>query len=300
MILQGKNQSFDQYNSGLTDLTFQYLESKLQDISGIVEVDEDILKTLNLLKKDGIYTIAGALLADSNPFHIVDMVRFGEDQDTILSRLTIGGKSLLEAYDICVEKYKEYYQFEVIRGAYREQKERIPERAVREAVANALVHRDWLRESPIQIAMHSDRVVITSPGGLPQELSELEFLDSQVSVMRNPVIGGIFYRLNIIESFGTGIRRIKRAYENSSKKPVFKIYANSLEVTLPVISGIEELSEDQRMVYHTLEHTVRQSSEIAELTGFGKNKVLEILKVLTDSGFVKKTGNGRGTKYSIR
>lgn len=300
LILDGKNITFDRLTSNVEKLSFTYLEQKLTDIIGINKIDTDILKTLQLMNKDELYTNAGCLLADLNEYNILAIVRFGEDQDTILSRHQVKNKSILEAYEIAIEKYREYYQFEIINGAYREKNEIIPEKAFREAVANALVHRDWMRESYIQISMNKSEIVITSPGGLPNELSEKEFLDSQISIMRNPIIGNIFFRLDIIESFGTGMRRIKNAYASSKKKPLFKFYENSLEVTLPIISGLEVLTDDQNRIYNALDNKEMASSKLTEKTGFGKNKVLELLETLINLGYVEKIGSGRGTKYKKR
>ncbi len=300
LILLGENQSFDSLPSSGKNLKFGYLENKFKEIVGIDGIDKDVLKTLELMNKDENFTNAGCLLADQNEFNIIDIVRFGEDQDIILSRKQIKNISILEAYDLAVEKYREYYQFEIINGAYRERKEVIPENAFREAVANALVHRDWMRSSYIQVSMNKEKIIISSPGGLPKELSEREYLDSQISIMRNPVIGNVFFRLDIIESFGTGIRRIKNSYRKSNKKPLFKIFENSIEISLPVISGIEELSDDQNLVYHALENKELASSTLSEITGFGKNKVLELVETLIELGYVKKVGSGRGTKYATR
>lgn len=299
LILAGKNQTFDILSSQKKDLEFNYLENKLQEIVGISTINKDVLKTLDLMKKDETYTNAGFLLADKNPFNIIDIVRFGENQDTILSRKQIKGISILEAYDIAVEKYREFYQYELINGAYREKKEKIPENAFRETIANALVHRDWRRQSYIQISMNKDEIIVISPGGLPRELSKKEFLDSQISVMRNPVIGGVFFRLDIIESFGTGIRRIKSSYRDSKKKPTFNIYENSIEITLPIISGLEDLTDDQNIIYTALENNELASSDLVEISGFGKNKVLNLLESLIKSGYVKRIGSGRGTRYKI-
>lgn len=297
LILDGKNITFDSLISKVEKLSFIYLEQKLRDIIGINKIDTDILKTLQLMNKDELFTNAGCLLADLNEYNIIDIVRFGEDQDTILSRHQVKNKSILEAYEIAIEKYREHYQFEIINGAYREKNEIIPEKAFREAVANALVHRDWMRKSYIQISMNKSEIVVTSPGGLPKELSEKEFLDSQISIMRNPIIGNVFFRLDIIESFGTGIRRIKNAYSSSKKKPLFKVYENSLEVTLPIISGLEALTDDQNLIYNALDNKGIASSKLTEKTGFGKNKVLELLETLINLGYVEKIGSGRGTKY---
>ncbi|MGX7072529.1 RNA-binding domain-containing protein [Helcococcus kunzii] len=297
LILDGKNITFDGLTSKVKKLSFTYLEQKLRDIIGINKIETDILKTLQLMNKDESFTNAGCLLADLNEYNIIDIVRFGEDQDTILSRHQVKNKSILEAYEIAIEKYREHYQFEIINGAYREKNEIIPEKAFREAVANALVHRDWMRESYIQISMNKNEIVVTSPGGLPKELSEKEFLDGRISIMRNPIIGNVFFRLDIIENFGTGIRRIKNAYTSSKKKPLFKIYENSLEVILPIISGLEGLTDDQNLIYNALDNKEMASSKLTEKTGFGKNKVLELLETLINLGYVEKIGSGRGTKY---
>lgn len=300
LILSGRNQSFDILSSDEAELKFSYLENKLQEIVGINTIDKDVLKTLELMNKDEAFTNAGSLLADENNFNIIDIVRFGTNQDIIINRKQIKGISILEAYDIAVENYREYYQYEIIKGAYREKKEIIPENAFREAIANALVHRDWIRQSYIQVSMNKDEIVVISPGGLPKVLSEREFLNSQISVMRNPVIGNVFFRLDIIESFGTGIRRIKSSYRNSKKKPTFMIYENTVEIRLPVISELEELTNDQNLIYNALENREMASSALTEITGFGKNKVLDLLEELIQSGYVEKTGSGRGTKYRTK
>ena len=56
--------------------------------------------------------------------------------------------------------------------------------------------------------MYENRIEISSPGGLPSELSEEEYLNGQISILRNPIIGNVFFRLKYIEKFGTGILRI--------------------------------------------------------------------------------------------
>ena len=58
--------------------------------------------------------------------------------------------------------------------------------------------------------MYEDRIEINSPGGLPEGIPTDEYLYGNISVLRNPIIAGVFYRLDIIEKFGTGITRIKK------------------------------------------------------------------------------------------
>lgn len=300
LIVEGQNKSYDSLSSKESDYNFAYLEEKFKEIVGIEKINKDILKTLELIDKDSILTNAGYLFADRNEANLIDIVRFGENQNTILSRMQIKGVSILEAFDTSIEKYREYYQFEKIEGSYREKVNLVPEKAFREAIANALVHRDWMANSYIQVSMEKDYITIVSPGGLPSGISEEEYLKGQISVMRNPIIGNIFFRLDIIESFGTGIRRIREAYKDSMKNPSFKIFDNSIEVKLPVLSGVENLNYDEQKIYKVLEAGSLSSSAIADDTGFGKNKVLNLLNDMMDEGYVIKTGRGRGTRYSLK
>lgn len=300
LIVEGQNKSYDSLSSKKESYSFVYLENKFKSIVGIEKINSDILKTLELVDKNNILTNAGSLFADSNEDNLIDIVIFGESQNTILSRFQLKGISILEAFDISIDKYREYYQFENIKGSYREKVDLIPEKAFREAIANALVHRDWMANSYIQVSMEKDFITIVSPGGLPTGISEEEYLNGQISVMINPIIGNIFFRLNIIESFGTGIKRIKEAYKDSRKNPSFKIFDNSIEVRLPVISSMENLNDDEQMLYKALENKSLASSVIANDTGFGKNKVLNLLNDLVDKGYVIKSGKGRGTKYSLK
>lgn len=297
LILEGNNKSYDQITSYVEEYSFAYLENKLKEKLNINSIDTDVLKTLELIDSNNRLTNAGALISDKNTYNIIDMVRFGKDNNTILSRFQIKNISILKAYDQAIEKYREYYHYEIIEKAYRQKIEIIPEKAFREAIANALVHRNWMSKSFIQIAMKKNKICITSPGGLPSNLTAEEYLNVKISIMQNPIIGNVFFRLDIIESFGTGITRIKNSYRNSKNKPKFKIYNNSIEICLPETELQIPLTKDEEKVFFTIKNKTLSSSQIASVVGFGKNKVLKILNQLIDKSYATKIGTGRGTKY---
>ena len=297
LILEGNNKSYDQITSYVEEYSFAYLENKLKEKLNINSIDTDVLKTLELIDSNNRLTNAGALISDKNTYNIIDMVRFGKDNNTILSRFQIKNISILKAYDQAIEKYREYYHYEIIEKAYRQKIEIIPEKAFREAIANALVHRNWMSKSFIQIAMKKNKICITSPGGLPSNLTAEEYLNGKISIMQNPIIGNVFFRLDIIESFGTGITRIKNSYRNSKNKPKFKIYNNSIEICLPETELQIPLTKDEEKVFFTIKNKTLSSSQIASVVGFGKNKVLKILNQLIDKSYATKIGTGRGTKY---
>ena len=222
-------------------------------------------------------------MADENSFYGIDCARFGDSIDIILDREIFEHKSILKQYDEAVTLYRKYYQYDEIEGALRKTVELIPEKAFREAIANALVHRTWDVNSHIRIAMFKDRLEVFSPGGLPKGITQEEYLNGQVSVLRNPIVASVFFRLNIIESFGTGVRRMNMAYAESRAKPRHEFSTHAIKVVLPVVSGGEELSEDEAIIYNSMNRLGKSSSQIAKTVGFGKNKTLKLLVALEGS-----------------
>ena len=299
LILQGKNINYEELPADNQELSFKILEKRAKQEIGIKSLNKDILKTLNLYSDSDGYKQAAALLADENEFPGIDIARFGESISIILKRVTFEHESVLEELEKAVRIYRDYYQYEEIQGIERKKVEKIPEEAFRETIANALIHRTWDVNAHIRVMMFDDRIEISSPGGLPTGISEEEYLKGNVSVLRNPILGNVFYRLHIVEILGTGIVRIQEAYKYSDKKPVFEIFDNSIKVILPVI-GNADLTEDEKVVYEVLSKTMPKSiSEITDMTPFGKSKVTTLLKNLIRKNYVSVTGNGRGTKYKL-
>lgn len=299
LILQGKNINYEELPADNQELSFKILEKRAKQEIGIKSLNKDVLKTLNLYSDSDGYKQAAALLADENEFPGIDIARFGESISIILKRVTFEHESVLEELEKAVRIYRDYYQYEEIQGIERKKVEKIPEEAFRETIANALIHRTWDVNAQIRVMMFDDRIEISSPGGLPTGISEEEYLKGNVSILRNPILGNVFYRLHIVEILGTGIVRIQEAYKYSDKKPVFEIFDNSIKVILPVI-GNADLTEDEKVVYEVLSKTMPKSiSEITDMTPFGKSKVTTLLKSLARKNYVSVTGNGRGTKYKL-
>lgn len=299
LILQGKNINYEELPADKQDLTFESLEDKAKQEIGISAINRDVLKTLNLYSDSIGYNHAAELLADENNYPGIDIARFGESISIILKRATFEHESVLDELEKAVEVYRDYYQYEEIRGMERVKVETIPEEAFRETIANALVHRAWDVNAQIRVLMFNDRIEVSSPGGLPSGLSEAEYLKGNVSILRNPILGNIFFRLHIVEILGTGIVRIREAYKNSDRKPVFEILENSINVILPVMSSLD-LTEDEAVVYKVLSKVLPRSiSEITAAVPFGKSKTTVLLKRLADKNIVTIEGTGRGTKYRL-
>ena len=300
LILEGSNLYFEELPSQMDDLMFMELSTKLMEKLDLSVVSEDVLRTLGLFTKDKKYNNAAALLADKNNFYGMDMARFGKSINEILDRETISHSSILKQYDTAVSMVKRYYQYEEISEIERKKIDLIPETAYREAIANALIHRDWSINSHIRISMFPDRIEIKSPGGLPKGITADEYLKGDISCLRNPILGNVFFRMHYVEMFGTGITRIRLAYNNSKTKPKFEITENVISVSLPVLTNHYNVSSDEAKIINVLENgELLSSSEIAKRAGYTKSKTLRIIDALKDKDYIRVIGNGRGTKYTL-
>lgn len=237
-------------------------------VMGIEQLTKDILKTLELYSDQNGFYNAAALLADNNHFKGIDIIRFGDSIDEIMERKSV---------------------------------DKIPEKAFREAVANALVHRMWDIPASIKISMYPDKIEISSPGGLPAGLSEDEYLNGQISLLRNPIIGNVFFRLKYIEKFGTGIMRINYAYKNILVKPEYRIFSNSIRIILPVIKSDYKLNEAEKRLINILTDSGSMTrNEVEKAAEMEKSKTIRILNGLIDKNIIQKKGMGRATKYELK
>ncbi len=301
LILEGSNKNFEDLTAFNQDLSFSYLEEELREKLNIKEINLDILKTLGLYSNEYGYNKAGEILSDKNSYEMIDLAKFGDTMDIFISRDRLGQISLVEAFNKALKIFRDNYTYEIIEGASRKRIETIPEKAFREALANGIVHRSWDVNSSVRVAMFEDKIEIISPGGLPLGISKEEYLNGQISLLRNPILAGVFFRLNIIEQFGTGIMRINQVYKDSLVKPTYDIFQNSIRVTLPVYTDyINFLGKDEELVFNILKDKGQVSrAEVEELSGFSKAKSIRLLNNLIDENLIEKVGMSVDTKYRL-
>ena len=296
LTLLGLNQYYEELKARKQNLKFEVLIKELEEKLSLMNFSKDVLKTLY---DDKIgYNNAAELFADKNTFSGTDIAKFGKNIDEILDRNLFVNISIILQYQKTLEVFNRYYKYEQILGSERIEKELIPEKAFREVIANALIHRTWDVNSNIRISMYEDKIEVSSPGGLPSGISEKEYLNGQISQLRNPILANIFFRLKYIEMFGTGIRRINESYKNFAVKPNFEIFENSIKITLPITKTELFLTTDEKIIMDILEKgNILSSSEILEKVEFKKDKLNRILKNLIQKNYIDVIGNGRGTKY---
>ena len=310
LIMESEGINYEALESTQSDLTFTILRKSLESAIGIEKFNKDTLRTLGLYKNN-IYNRAAQLLADENDLQsaYIDMVRFGETESILLERKTIKGKSILTQYNEAMNFFDRWYHpYEEISGAYRETRIYIPKDGFREALANAIIHRDFMIHSFIRIAMYEDRIEITSPGTLPKGISEEDFLAGKVSVPRNRIIADVFNRLTIIEIFATGIKRIRAEYKPFKENPLFEVSENFITVILPkvtyddkIISKVNSCTDNEELILRTLKQKGELSrSEMESHVNLSRSRLTDIIKKLIDENRIEKTGQSVNTRYRLK
>lgn len=298
LVLEGPNQSFEEQPASTQKLTFATLEEELTRSLKVDALSSDILKTLELYVSPHGFNKAAELLSDTNGFRGVDAARFGDTINEIRERHDFSGASVLQQFHEDLAMFNRWYRYEVIEGHVRKTVHNIPEDAFREAVANALIHRTWDLAAPVRVAMHPDRIEVTSPGGLPPGITQEEYAAGRFSLLRNPILAGVFFRLGYIEKFGTGITRIRYAYENALVQPRFIVEAASTTIVLPTLAATAKVTgPEKKIVAFLSDGQPRTRAEIQDAIASSRSTTIRLLNQLVDAGIIAVTGAARQTRY---
>ena len=299
LYLQGSNMTFDEIPIQDNDLSFIVLKEKLASELKIESFNDDVLKSLNLLKNDS-YNNAASLVSDHNGFSGLDIAIFGDTIDILKERCTLSGISLISQFDKAMEMFERTYIYEQIDGASRVTKERIPRVAFREMISNAIVHRTYDVRINTKVSMFEDRIEISSPGGLMYGMSKENFLAGAFSILRNPIVANVFNRIGIIEAFATGIKRANNAYRDYSVKPSIDVDEFGVHVILPTTDSQKAMSSKDRSYLDLLNPNIKYTrAELETLLKLSKDSLIRVLNRFLADGLLKKEGNGRATKYYL-
>ena len=229
MIKETDGDSFEDMRSLDQGLTFESTKGEFEARN--IPFGSPQMQTLKITSSDGLYTNLGLLLSDQCPHTIKAAVFEGTDQSVFKDRREFSGslmRQLGEAYDYIDLHNQTHATFQkLLRVDTRD----YPEVAVREALLNSLVHRDYSFHASTLISIYDDRIEFVSVGGLLPGL-ELEDLMMGVSACRNPHLANVFYRLQLIEAYGTGMRKIMGAYAGAATQPQIIATNNAFKIVL--------------------------------------------------------------------
>lgn len=346
LILKGQNTTFDELPSkyDISDVSFTLLNASLKnEIGKELNKDKDYI-SLELVTKDKKVTNAGLLLSDQGMLvqsrifctRWKGLVKGSIDGDAIDDKEYTGSIiSLLENAEIFIKNHSRIGW--EIKGMKRIEMEDYPVRAIREAIVNAIIHRDYqIIGSEIHIDMYDNRLEITSPGGMIDG-SFIQNLDiTKISSMRrNRVISDIFNRLHFMERRGSGLTRIVESYSDYNIKPEFSSDVSSFKVVFPNKSYIQKSmvineksfaiignvvsDEDYFLIkmHKSLPSNITKLThdkilklfdkftyqydfkweDVSEIFKVKKTRAFEIITLLLDSNLIEKSGT---TKYKFK
>ena len=304
MIKEMDGNRFEEMRSLEQNLTF--VETSREFARRNVEFGLHQMKTLKLLNYDGIYTNLGLLLSEQCKHTIKVAVFQGADQSVFKDRREFSGslfKQLNEVYEYIDMHNQTQSTFnKLLRIDTRD----YPEDALREALLNLMVHRDYGFQASALISIYEDRIEFVSVGGLVSGI-DLEDIMMGISVCRNQNLANVFYRLQLIEAYGTGIRKILNAYHDVKQKPGIQHTQNAFKIILPNRNQSLERKEE----YEVLSKTEQQIIELMKQNGKLSRKEIEtklelststalrLLKKLTEKNLVVQNREGRKVNYHL-
>jgi predicted HTH transcriptional regulator len=244
---------------------------------------EQFERTLNLVDENGKYNYAAYMLADENGVSIKVAKYAGIDKTNLIENEEYGYCCLLKATDRVLEKLLvENRTFAKIESIKRIEKKMIDPTALRESVINAIIHNDYSSEVPPVVELYSNRLTVSSHGGLPDDLSEDEFFDC-ISRPRNRVLMRVFKDAGMVEQLGSGMGKILKAYDRS----IFRISDNFMRVTFPYENGfsgssdfeneINVLDKDQEIIRNVSDNVIE--NVIENKRDVRHEKVVELLAI---------------------
>lgn len=318
---------FEAVRSLNQQLTFHSASKEFQNRN--LPFGEAQQRSLHLLTPEGLYTNLALLLSDQCPFTIRAARFSGTDKYTFQDRAEFEGSifTQLEAAYAYLEKHNQLGSR--FNGLHRIDRKDYPADALREALLNAAIHRDYSFSSSILLSIFDDRVEIVSMGGLMPGLTQNDIMLG-VSVQRNEALATIFYRLQLVEAFGTGLPRINHAYKESPSKPQVQVSENAFKITLPnqnfvsqtvnqdfnvssVTKDFLEISEPtanyqvtqqpaqyQKIIQDYLVQNKTLTRLQAEtLLDVSQATAARILSRMTEQGILQREGRGRETYYQL-
>ena len=237
MIKETDGDRFEAMRCLNQELTFESVRKEFELRK--VEFGPQQMRTLKLMDSDDLYSNLGLLLSDQCVHTIKVAVFQGTDQAVFKDRREFTGSLM--------RQMNEVYDFIDFRNQTRATIEKLlrtdvrdyPEIAVREALLNLIVHRDYSFSASALISIYTDRIEFVSIGGLVPGI-DLEDIMVGISVCRNQDLANVFYRLHLIEAYGTGMGKIMNAYRDMEEKPRIETTRNAFKIVLPVLKSFPQ------------------------------------------------------------
>lgn len=305
MIKRSDGDVFEEMRSPLQELTFDAAESVFGRLG--VGFGAEKYRALGMLRDGGIYSNLALLLSDQC-LHTTKIAVFDDETNTVFrDSKEFGGSVLRQFEDACSYLALCNRTRSTIKGMVRTDKQDYPEEAIREALLNALVHRDYSFSGSIIINVNDGKMEFISIGGLLPGISK-EDIKIGISQPRNRNLAEVFHRLRLIESYGTGIRRIYKLYEDCIRQPVIEVSANAFKIVLPnrnealsaAGNGAAPTEQMRRVLEFLAANGFATDADLEALLGVKHTRLYNLTREMAANGLLRIEGKGKEKKYLSR
>lgn len=270
------------------------------------------LEKLKLLR-EGMPTNAAILLFGKNPQRFFAQsetrcARFKGTKPLEFIDMKVFGGNIIDQREDVVEFVKEHIKLHAkIVGMERIETWEYPIEAIREAVSNAICHRNYETASNVQIRIFDDRIEVWGCGLLPEPLTPENLKREHKSILRNPLIGKCFFLIKFIEQWGTGTNRmIEQCVGHGLPEPLFEEVAGDFVVTFRKYNISEEILHElnerqKKAIEYLLKYKKITNTDYRELNlNISDRTALNDLNELVDKGIIATKGEKKYRYYILR
>ncbi|HBZ52407.1 MAG TPA: transcriptional regulator [Eubacterium sp.] len=307
-IKQSDGDVYESMRSIRQDLTFKEA-ARVFEKHG-VEFSEVKFGILGITQADKLFTNTGLLISDQCG-HTIKIAVFGDEDKTVFRDSQEFSGSILEQLESAFRYLMLCNRTKaVFSGLERIEKTDYPEGALREALLNAVIHRDYSYSGSIIINVTDNEIEFISIGGLMPGLT-VDDIKTGISQPRNKTIAEMFRRLHLIESYGTGIRKIFSLYKNYSRQPRIEVTGNTFKMVLPNMNSevdvkTGDVSEQKgispqmkEILVYIEDNGSISDEEIQNLLGVKRTRGFELTKRMRDMGLIEVLGRGKEKRYIV-
>jgi len=281
------------------ELTFEYADKVFAERDVKFGIEQK--RSLGLIRPDGRYTNLALILSDQCPYTTKAAIFEGTTKEKFKDRKEFTGSIFRQIEEVHSYLHVFNRTRSTIEGVYRVDHPDYPPVAIRESYINALIHRDYYIQGSVLVSMFDDRLEFMSLGGTMPGVTH-DLMLTGVSVTRNEKLAQIFYRLNIIEAFGTGIPRVFGAYEDSPAKPEIPVIDGGFLIRIPNMNyaiksdaannKVTNGSNEQRLLnaFSDVSFTKEDAADVLGISASGAHKLLRRMAE-RDLLIARKEGN---------
>ena len=295
MIKLTDGDKFESMRSLEQQLTFTATEREFEKRN--VEFGESQLRTLGIIDDSKQFTNLALLLSDQCAHTIKVAVFQGKTKSEFKTRKEFSGSVLQQLHD-CYDFINLNNNLPAtFSGLDRIERHDYHDAAIREALLNAIVHRDYAFSGSIIVNIFDDRIEFVSIGGLVAGISKQDIMLG-VSQARNEKLANVFYRLKHVEAFGTGIQKIMVLHENEPKHPEIIVSDGAFVITLPNRNynekhGRPKLKKQHQQVLGFIEHKgIITKDDVEKLLNVKQTRAYIVLKEMVDQELIIPNGEG--------